>query len=48
MWWAHTTHPKIPILAIARNIPAAPNGRDLPLLITTAWLTRPNPGRIRM
>jgi len=48
MWWAHTTQPKIPILAIARNIPGDPNGTVFPLLITTACLTKPNPGKMRM
>jgi hypothetical protein len=36
MWCAQTTHPKTPILAIAKNIPGAPKGVDLPLLVTTA------------
>jgi len=48
IWWAQTTHPKMPIPAIAKNIPGAPKGSCLPLLKTTAWLTRPNPGRIKI
>jgi hypothetical protein len=36
MWCAHTTHPKIPILAIAKNIPGDPKGINFPLLTTTA------------
>lgn len=48
MWWAHTKHPKTPILAIAKNIPGVPNGVGFPLLIATACLTSPNPGRIKM
>jgi len=48
MWCAHTTHPNTPILTIAKNIPETPKGVYFPLLITTACLTNPNPGRIRM
>jgi len=48
IWWAQTTHPKTPIPAIAKNIPGAPKGSCLPLLKTTACLTRPNPGRIKI
>jgi hypothetical protein len=48
IWWAHTTHPRTPIPTIAKNIPGEPKGVNFPLLITTACLTRPNPGRIRI
>lgn len=48
MWCAHTTHPKIPILAIAKNILGAPKGEGFPLLIATACLNRPNPGKIKI
>jgi hypothetical protein len=48
MWCAQTTQPSTPILAIAKNIPEAPNGRLFPLLIITECLTKPNPGKIRM
>jgi hypothetical protein len=33
---------------MAKNIPGAPKGIDFPLLITTACLTRPNPGKIKI
>jgi hypothetical protein len=33
---------------MAKNMPGDPKGTNLPLLITTACLTNPNPGRIRI
>jgi len=48
IWWAHTTQPRTPIEAMAKNMPGDPKGTNLPLLITTACLTNPNPGRIRI
>jgi hypothetical protein len=36
------------MLTIARNIPDIPKGENFPLLKITAWLTKPNPGKIRM
>jgi hypothetical protein len=48
MWWAQTTQPRTPILIIAKNIPVDPKGVGFPLLIVTACLTRPNPGKIKI
>lgn len=48
IWCAQTTHPRIPMPTIAKNIPGAPKGVNFPLLMTTACLTNPNPGKIRM
>jgi hypothetical protein len=48
IWCAQTTHPKTPILAIAKNIPGNPKGNGFPLVEITACLTKPNPGRIKI
>lgn len=48
IWCAQTTHPKIPILIIAKNIPATPKVVAFPLQRIIECLTKPNPGKIKM
>jgi len=36
------------MLTIAKNIPEAPNVKDFPLLVITACLINPNPGKIKI